>query len=233
MECAQPCELRRERRTRDLELRLVRDLRERATLAGQLGVQLRHRLLAAGIDEERGRVVRELVSRRPLHRPVPQRARPARGSSRPRCGRRRARAAARGTRADSRARRGGRCEARRRGRRATSSSTFACVTSNTSGSSTRTPASSSTSKKRRCRPVAGSMSKNVVRELRVRPEGVLVRRRHVVRDDVEDHAEPGGMRRIAERAKLLLAAEIVGDARRIDDVVAVSRALRACSDGER
>ena len=48
----------------------MRDLRERATLAGQLGVQLGHRLLAAGIDEERGHVVRELVARRPLDRPV-------------------------------------------------------------------------------------------------------------------------------------------------------------------
>ncbi len=45
----------------------------------------------------------------------------------------------------------------------TSSSTLACVTSNTSGSSTRTPASESIVKKRRCQPVLGSQSKNFSR----------------------------------------------------------------------
>ena len=55
----------------------------------------------------------------------------------------------------------------------------------------------------------------------VAPERVLVDRRHVVRDDVEDHAEAGG----GERAELVLAAERLGDVARVDDVVAVLRAL--------
>src|SRR5262249_1526880 len=52
------------------------------------------------------------------------------------------------------------------------------------------------------------------------PEPVLLTRRHVVWHDVEDDAEPG----LAEPPELLLAAEIVRHARRVDDVVAVRRA---------
>jgi hypothetical protein len=55
---------------------------------------------------------------------------------------------------------------------------------------------------------------------RVAPEGVLLARGHVVRDDVEHDTET----RRAERAELLLAAEVFRDPRRIDDVVAVRRA---------
>ena len=69
---AQASELLRERRARDLELRLVGDLAERAPLARQLRVQRGQRLLSGGIDEERRDVVRELVAGRPFDRPVAQ-----------------------------------------------------------------------------------------------------------------------------------------------------------------
>ena len=71
-ERAQPLELRREVGARLLELRLVRDLRERARLARRLRVPARQRLLAGRIDEERRHVVRELVAGRALDRPVAQ-----------------------------------------------------------------------------------------------------------------------------------------------------------------
>jgi hypothetical protein len=72
VEGTEALELRREHRPRDLELRLVLDLRERARLARELDVQLCHRLLAGGVDEEGGDVVGELVARRPLDGPVAQ-----------------------------------------------------------------------------------------------------------------------------------------------------------------
>ncbi len=55
-----------------VELGERRHLREAARLAGQLGVELGQRLLAGGIDEEGGDVVRELVAGRALDRPVAQ-----------------------------------------------------------------------------------------------------------------------------------------------------------------
>jgi hypothetical protein len=55
---------------------------------------------------------------------------------------------------------------------------------------------------------------------RVAPEGVLVARRHVIRDDVQHHPEAGR----AQLPELVLAAEILGDPGRIDDVVPVGRA---------
>ena len=75
-------------------------------------------------------------------------------------------------------------------------------------------------KKRRYHPLAGSKSKTFARSSLVGPEAVLAARGHVVRDDVEHHAEPGA-RELAER---LLAAELLRDPRRVDDVVAVRRA---------
>ena len=51
----------------------------------------------------------------------------------------------------------------------------------------------------------------------VAPERALVAGEHVVRDDVEDHAEPGGR----ELAELLLPAELGRDVARVGDVVAV------------
>jgi hypothetical protein len=53
------------------------------------------------------------------------------------------------------------------------------------------------------------------------PERVLVARGHVVRDDVQHHAEPLPR----ERAQFLLPAERVRDTARVHDVVAVRRAL--------
>ena len=46
----------------------------------------------------------------------------------------------------------------------------------------------------------------------------------MVRDDVEQHPEAGLARRGAERAELGLAAQVLRDTRRVDDVVAVRRA---------
>src|SRR5262249_32696930 len=57
-------------RARLLELRLVRDPLEVARLARQLLVEVRQRLLALRVDEERGHVVRELVAGRALDGPV-------------------------------------------------------------------------------------------------------------------------------------------------------------------
>src|SRR5206468_6618351 len=56
----------------DLELRLVCDLGEGAPLAGELRVKLGQRLLSGRVDEQRRDVVRELVTGRPLDRPVAQ-----------------------------------------------------------------------------------------------------------------------------------------------------------------
>ena len=55
---------------------------------------------------------------------------------------------------------------------------------------------------------------------RVGPEWVVVASPHVVGDDVQNHLEP----RLAEPPQLGLAAELVGDAGRVDHVVAVGRA---------
>jgi hypothetical protein len=54
----------------------------------------------------------------------------------------------------------------------------------------------------------------------VGPPAVLVAGAHVVGDDVEDQSEPLGR----EGAQPVLAAERLGDPRRVDDVVAVRRA---------
>ena len=58
-------------------------------------------------------------------------------------------------------------------------------------------------------------------QLQVAPERVLVDRRHVVGNDVEEHAES----RTGQLAELLLAAERVRDVAGVDDVVPVLRAL--------
>ena len=68
----------------------------------------------------------------------------------------------------------------------------------------------------------------------VGPQLVLfLGRRHVIRHDVEDHAEAGRTGGSAERAELRLAAEVVRDARRVDGVVAVRRAVPRLQGGER
>ncbi len=72
-------------------------------------------------------------------------------------------------------------------------------------------------------PVAAGLRVDVEEPLAQRlvgPERVLVRGGHVVRDDVEQHVEP----RAGQRAKGRLAAQIVRDAPRVGDVVAVRRA---------
>ena len=72
------------------------------------------------------------------------------------------------------------------------------------------------SKKRRCRPVSGSMSKNARAPLRVGPVRVRVVGRHVVGDDVEHDAQPGRARGRGQRAEALLAAERVRQPPRVD-----------------
>src|SRR5262249_2425400 len=69
METPEPLHLGRERRRRLFELRVERDVVPGTKLAGQLGQDL----LAGRIDEERPDIVRELVTRRALDRPVAQR----------------------------------------------------------------------------------------------------------------------------------------------------------------
>ena len=64
-------------------------------------------------------------------------------------------------------------------------------------------------------------------QLRVAPERVGVVRGHVVRHDVEHDRHPGR----GQRAEPVLAAEGLADAARIDDVVAVRRALARLPDG--
>jgi hypothetical protein len=65
-----------------------------------------------------------------------------------------------------------------------------------------------------------------VEELRalLGPVAVGVVDRHVVRDDVEDHAQPRLVSGGDERAELGLTAELLGDGGGVDHVVAVRRA---------
>ena len=180
-------------------------------VARHLLPEVRERLLGGRVDEQRGHVVEELVAHRAA-RPASRAARsPGRGSSPPRRAPRRRRAAAPGSRRGRPARRGGPRAARPRTPSRTSDSASLWVASNTSGSSWRTPASSSMSKKRRWRPVTGSMSKNFAPQLLVGPVAVGVVGRHVVGHDVEHDPEPGRARRAGQRAELLLAAERVRD----------------------
>ena len=67
-----------------LALGLVGDLAERPRVARDLGPQRGQRRLALRVDEQRRRVVEELVADRALDRPVRAAARRGRGSSRPR-----------------------------------------------------------------------------------------------------------------------------------------------------
>ena len=102
----------------------------------------------------------------------------------------------------------------------TSSSAFTCVVSKTASSSTRTPARSPMSKKRRCKPVRVSTSKNVFRSSGSAQNGFssLVAMWFGTTSSTIPSPAP------AQRAQLLLAAERFRDARRIDDVVTVGRA---------
>ncbi len=216
-------ELRRlflEGRPRLLELRLGCELGERPPLTGQILVQPRQRLLAGGVDEERGDVVQELVAGRPLDGPLgaqplsrledlldpgaldPGLAQPLEVAARIRepVGMVDAHAVDQTLLReldDLRV-----CHLPDLG----ILHPHACETADVEETAVQTGT-----------PVE-------VEELRaperVAPEGVLVTRRHVVRDDVQHDAEPGR----AELAELLLAAEILRDPRRIDDVVAVRRA---------
>ena len=61
----------------------------------------------------------------------------------------------------------------------------------------------------------------------VDPEAVLLAGGHVVRHDVDDHAEPCG----GQLAQTPLAAELLRDAARVDDVVAAHRARTRLEHG--
>ena len=114
---------------------------------------------------------RSRSSPRPASRAAP---RPARGSSRPRRARRPPRAAARGSARGFASPSGWSTRRPSTSPSRTSSITFACVTSQTSGSSIRTPASSPTSKKRRCDAGAPVEVEELRPPERVAPERVLV-----------------------------------------------------------
>ena len=68
--CGEPRRFLGERRARLLELGLGGHLGERPPLAGDLLVEPGQRRLAGRIDEERGDVVQELVAGRPVDRPL-------------------------------------------------------------------------------------------------------------------------------------------------------------------
>ena len=191
-ERAEPLELRRERRPRELELRLVRDFaRTSAARPSARRTAASSGSSPAGSTKSAVDVVRELVAGRALDGPVAQATRPARGSSRPRRAGRLRRAAARGSRAGRRARRDGRRAGRRRAPPARGRAPSLRRLEDLGILDRARRASSSMSKKRRYQPLAGSKSKKLRAQLLVGPETVLRLGRHVVRDDVEDHAEPG------------------------------------------
>ena len=209
-----------EGRPRLLQLGVGGDLVERTPLAGQLLVEARQRLLAGRVDEERRDVVQELVARRPLDRPLrAQRLAPLEdlldpdavdpGLAQP------LEVAAR---------------VREPIRMVDPHAVDQALVRELDELRVRHLPHLGV-----LHPHAGELADVEeaamrarapveVEELRapegVAPEGVLVARRHVVRDDVEHD----GQSRRAERTELLLAAEILRDARRIDDVVAVCRA---------
>ncbi len=209
-----------EGRRRLLELRLSRHGGERPPLAGQLLVQLRERRLTGRVDEERSDVVQELVPGRPFDRPL--RSQPlARlqdlldpgsfdpGLTQPLEVPARVREAVRMIHAHAVDQPRLRELDDLRVRHLPDLGILhphACEPTDVEEAPVQAGA-----------PVE-------VEELRtperVAPEGILVTRRHVVRDDVQHDAETGR----AELAEVVLAAQILGDARRIDDVVAVRRA---------
>jgi hypothetical protein len=98
-----------------------------------------------------------------------------------------------------------------------SSSTLPWENAKTSSRSIRSATRSSMSKNRRAKPGLRVDVEHLGPPLLVGPPAVLVRRAHVVGDDVEDDPEA----RTGERAERLLAAELGRDAGRVDDVVAV------------
>ena len=235
---SQPLDLGGERRRRLLELGLERELGERPRLAGQRRVQRGQRLLPGRVDEQRRDVVEELVAdraRRPASRAALGLGPAIEDLLDPHVLDAARRPAAAGTRRGRPCRRGGRCAARRRARRARATAP--------AGASPRRPRGPPGARRRggRCRRSAGSRPALADRRRRTcgRSSGSLQQRlalvgRHVVRDDVEHDPQPGLARRGDERAERLLAAELGRDRRRVDDVVAVRRARsRAWNDGGR
>ena len=99
--------------------------------------------------------------------------------------------------------------------------TSSWVRSNTSGSSWRTPARSVDVEEAAVAPGDRVDVEELVAQLRVGPVAVGIVDRHVVGDDVEHDAQPGLVGRVGQRPELLLAAEVVGEPRRVDHVVAV------------
>ena len=223
-ERAKPLELGSKDRPCDLELRLVRDRREAAALAGQLGVELGQRRLAGGVDEERGNVVCELVARRALDRPVAEALSGLEDLLDPHA------LDTPGTQALEVLARVGEPirmvdaqavdemlldELENLGVAHLEHVRVLDPDAGEIGDVEKTPM-----------PIRARIP---VEELRphalVGPERILVRRRHVVRDHVEDDSQACRACGGAEPAKLVLSTEVLRDARRIDDVVAVRRAV--------
>ena len=87
------------------------------------------------------------------------------------------------------------------------------------------------SKKRRCRPVAWSTSKNCSRSSGSRQKGFSSLVAMWFGHDVEHDPEPAPAAQSARSS--VLAAELLGHAPRVDDVVAVRRAAAGLQHGER
>ena len=194
----------------DLELRQRDDVLEAARVAGELPRRARSaRASASRFTHSADHVVQELVARRPFDRPVAQLLTGLEDLLRPHVLDAGVARAARSTRPGSASPSGWSTRTPSTTPSRTSSITLACVAQKTSQSSCLQPAELADVEEA---PVEAGAQVDVeehLPQLEVAPERALVDRRHVVRDDVEDHAEPGAR----ERAELLLAAERVGDAR--------------------
>ena len=79
-------------------------------------------------------------------------------------------------------------------------------------------------------PSLGVGVEELVPALEVAPVRVLLARGHVIGHEVDDHAHPGVTGGLNEPAKRLLAAELSGHARRVDDVIAVGRSRARLHD---
>ena len=220
----QPLDVGRERPLDLLALGLRGPVAERARVARQLLPQRSERRLAGGIDEQRGDVDEELVADRPLHRPRPQLLAGVENLLHPHV----PRAAV----AQALEVAGGigqpvrmvdpqpvdqalRDERERQAMRLREHLRVLLADAGEVVDVEEAPVPPRVRVEVEERPPA----------LRIRPVGVRVVRGHVVRDDVQDDAQPGLVRGRGERTEPRLAAERVRDARRVHDVVAVLRPL--------
>jgi hypothetical protein len=214
----EPRDLARERPLRLLELRLGRDLGERAAVAGQLGQQLAEPLAPRRIDEHRARVAEELVPDRPADRPVAQLLRRLEDLLDPDA------VNALGPQPREVAGRVG--EAVRVVDPEAVDEPVAHEVEHAAMGRLEDIRVLLAQRRQVVdveeAPVApGRVQVEELRlQLRVGPPAILLAHAHVVRDDVEHDPEPCGR----QARELLLAAEVRAQAGRVDDVVAVRRA---------